>query len=414
MSSIRAWVRNRRAAVDQRGIAAVWMVITLFVLLGIAAFAVDLVHALVVQQKVQNAADAAALGGVVKLPGDPAAAIAQAKLVAADNGYPDGVGGVVVTVTPDVANSKLNVQITTPTETFFGKALGVDQLHVKQGSTAQFDPPQQLVSKLDVVFVIDRTQSMSDGDMEDARTAARKFLESLDPSLDHVALGLLGPSGPNSCPGGGNGVPANTSAQYASGNWIVAPTFGFSSNYQDGSGNLNGGDPIVQTVNCFSTSGVGTNLSTPMAAAQAYLQTNGRPDAKWAIILETDGQPHNSGYGTPASHTCQAASSAATTAKLNPNIVVQTIGFGLDGANNVFCEDASGAWHNQRVRTLLANMASPFNGVPAADNGCDDAENTDGDGFFCVPKNGDPEDLADVFVKAGQQVGVKRDPRLVG
>jgi hypothetical protein len=179
-------------------------------------------------------------------------------------------------------------------------------------------------------------------------------------------------------------------------------------------GNLNPADAIVQTVGCFSTSGVGTNLSTPMQRAQAYLEANGRPDAKWAIILETDGQPHNSGFGTAASHTCQAASDAAAVAKANPNIVVQTIGFGLDGANNVLCEDASGTWHTQRVRTLLANMASPFNGVPAADNGCDDAENTDGDGFFCVPKNGDPEDLADVFVKAGQQVAAKRDPRLVG
>ena len=40
----------------------------------------------------QKAADAAALAGAVYLPDDPAGAIAAAKSLAAQNGYPGGVG----------------------------------------------------------------------------------------------------------------------------------------------------------------------------------------------------------------------------------------------------------------------------------------------------------------------------------
>ena len=64
---------------------------------------------------------------------------------------------------------------------------------------------------------------------------------------------------------------------------------------------------------------------------------------------------------------------------------------------------------------LLADMASPINGVPAADNNdCTTpvgiaAENTDGDNFYCVPKG---QDLAGVFVAAASSL-TSAEPRLV-
>ena len=59
-----------RAARDEAGLALVWFIMVLMVLLGFAALAVDIGHGYLVAQKAQNAADAAALAGTVYLPGD--------------------------------------------------------------------------------------------------------------------------------------------------------------------------------------------------------------------------------------------------------------------------------------------------------------------------------------------------------
>ena len=46
-------------------------------------------------------------------------------------------------------------------------------------------------------------------------------------------------------------------------------------------------------------------------------------------------------------------------------------------------------------------MASPVDGVPAVDNGCNDAENNDDDNFYCVPKaGGAASKLAQAFKSA--------------
>ena len=58
---------------------------------------------------------------------------------------------------------------------------------------------------------------------------------------------------------------------------------------------------------------------------------------------------------------------------------------------------------------LLASMASPIKGVPAQDNGCTAAENTDGDNFFCQPKGGD---IKSVFLAAVAQLA-GRLPRII-
>ena len=45
----------------------------------------------------------------------------------------------------------------------------------------------------------------------------------------------------------------------------------------------------MSTINCLTTSSVGTDLGDPMKAATDELQANGRPGVKWGIILLTDG-----------------------------------------------------------------------------------------------------------------------------
>src|SRR4051812_31009984 len=79
-----AFQRATRAD-DERGVVLVWMVIVLVVLLGVAAFAVDLVHAYAEGQHLQNALDASALAGAVEIPNGNSAAADRACQLLKDN-----------------------------------------------------------------------------------------------------------------------------------------------------------------------------------------------------------------------------------------------------------------------------------------------------------------------------------------
>jgi hypothetical protein len=135
--------------------------------------------------------------------------------------------------------------------------------------------------------------------------------------------------------------------------------------------------------------------------AAQYLQAYGRPNVTWGILLETDGQPSYSSTGDPGNYTCQSAVTEATAAKAITNaagahIQLFTVGFGLDGANDVDCPDGSGTYSGKNATKALADMATDDlapqpNGIAS---GCVPAENTDFDHFFCEPKT---SDLTSVF-----------------
>jgi Flp pilus assembly protein TadG len=133
--------KRRRLATDERGIAAIWMVVVLFVMLGVAAIAVDLVRALLVQQEAQNVADAAALGGVVYLPGAPSSAIQTATDVAKSNGWVNGQNQTTVTAQQMAIPSRLQVKVTRTVPTFFAHAIGFDNLTISRTATADYDQP---------------------------------------------------------------------------------------------------------------------------------------------------------------------------------------------------------------------------------------------------------------------------------
>jgi hypothetical protein len=76
-------MRRRR---EESGVVLVWMALMMVVLLGMAGFAVDLGSWYLRSSKLQRAADAAALAGVVWMPGDPASAQAVAQATLAKNG----------------------------------------------------------------------------------------------------------------------------------------------------------------------------------------------------------------------------------------------------------------------------------------------------------------------------------------
>ena len=76
--------------------------------------------------RMQRAADAAALAGVVFLPGDPESAVSVARQEATKNGYTNGVGGYSVVPLQDPSNPRrLRVTIAGRVNTYFARVVGI-------------------------------------------------------------------------------------------------------------------------------------------------------------------------------------------------------------------------------------------------------------------------------------------------
>ncbi len=113
----------------------------LFVLL--AATVIDLSWYWTNNLRMQRAADAAALAGVVFLPGNTASAYAAARAEATKNGYTAGVNGVTaVTPVQDPVNPRrLNVTITGNVGTYFARAVGINSWPARRDAKADFVLP---------------------------------------------------------------------------------------------------------------------------------------------------------------------------------------------------------------------------------------------------------------------------------
>jgi Flp pilus assembly protein TadG len=131
---------------EDSGYIAVAVAIMLPVLLGLSAFTIDVGNWYVQADKIQRAADAAALAGVTYLPGDLAAAKRQALATAAANGYTND-GTTVVDPEPVSGNpNQLQVTITTYVDNTFGKLLGLDTEKLIRTAVANYQAPLPLGS----------------------------------------------------------------------------------------------------------------------------------------------------------------------------------------------------------------------------------------------------------------------------
>lgn len=389
---------SSRDADREHGFVLVWFAAVLVLLLAVSAFVVDIVHGYSVAQQAQNAADAGALAGVVKLSESETSAYDLARQVAADNDVD------VSDVTVDrVGANQLQVTIKRRIETFFGRFVGSANLDVTRTAIAEYEPP----TPIDLVLIVDRTGSMSaDGSINRVRPAANAVLDYFDPTRDRVALGLLGPSSTTDTSGCGLDVFGRLAAERdwynaSLATWLPAPfSPAFPADFQES------GSRIRQTIACMNSAGY-TDLGTPILQATRYLEANKRAGVKRGIIFMTDGAANRAnGNPNPCGY---AAQQAATATALG--IEVLTIGYGVQGA---LCEveSAGSKYDDDSVMFVLADMASPIDGVAADTNGvCDDAENTDGDNFFCEPRDG-TGDLERVFVQAAAQLA-NRATRLV-
>jgi Flp pilus assembly protein TadG len=134
---LRACARER--ASSESGLVLVWMALMLTVLLGMAGFAVDLGSWYLRSAKLQRAADAAALAGVVWMPGDPASARAAAVATLQRNGI--DTSKVAVTYPPPSATQQFRVQLSDANvPTFFSRPF-VDKVTETRVATGEYVTP---------------------------------------------------------------------------------------------------------------------------------------------------------------------------------------------------------------------------------------------------------------------------------
>lgn len=129
---------------DDRGAALVWMAGSLVTLLAVSAFAVDLGWFYLNNSRLQSAADAAALAGVVNLPGFPDTATADAETAAGVNGFP--VPAEATLTDAILADNEYQVELRAEVSTFFLKVIGFDTFAMSQEATAQYIKPVRLGS----------------------------------------------------------------------------------------------------------------------------------------------------------------------------------------------------------------------------------------------------------------------------
>lgn len=138
LSNMRRRLMPRRAG-DEGGYIAAMVAICLAsgLFMGAAAIAVDTGRWYTEMERVQKAADAAALGGVPYLPYDFPAAVTEAKAVAARNGFPEGAD-VQINVGPGKLDSQLKVTVRAKVTNSFGSAFGADSTWVSRSAVADY------------------------------------------------------------------------------------------------------------------------------------------------------------------------------------------------------------------------------------------------------------------------------------
>ena len=126
-----------RGADSERGVILVWLALMMTVLLGMGALGIDIAHLQQVKADAQKAADAAALAGAVYLPENGTTGAAQARAIAAKNGFTD----VPVAQGDSSRPSQMNVKVSKTVDNFLAGVLGIGQSTVTASASAEYLKP---------------------------------------------------------------------------------------------------------------------------------------------------------------------------------------------------------------------------------------------------------------------------------
>lgn len=477
---------------EEKGATAVLVALMSVVIFGAAALAVDFSSLAMERQKLHDHIDSAAHAGAFMLPGDGAGAAAAARNIAqaqdsdidpdvqlfcviaslgASNlpntaqipstcypgpppytagSYPGMRCNEVICAIPCPASSttKCNTVRASEDKTVdfgFGDIIGTPTGNTGSVASAACKGScgTETPNPMNIVFMADRTTSMSDSNREMMKTAILDSLKQMTPSMHYVAFGALHKSDPHwSCATRATGYNRHWSdaQNIKAGTWVPLE---FTDDYLTSSETptLNTSNALVQGIQCLPDSNVGgdwrygtygTHLAGALKGAVRYLLGYGgnnlgslpsdRPGTvKPVVIFETDGMPDEildegstsltnsgdigaglqSGSSSNGREGCNNFKQVAANAKA-AGVTVITIGFG--DATTARCRKGSTSSSYERVRDVLASAASnhPGTGLPSAANSCSNAtsryeENNDGDYFFCAAQG---SELSDIFATA--------------
>jgi Flp pilus assembly protein TadG len=164
----RAAGKSRARRERSRGQVLVIFAGATFVLFGLSALVIDVSWYWAGTLRVQRAADAAALAGVVSLPGNVSGAQTAAQNAAVANGYsvtqacqsdgatPKNVPGICSNPDPE-NNRQLDVTVSANVNTFFMRLFGINQITATRSSKAQYVVPVPMGSPDDYYGVYQLT-----------------------------------------------------------------------------------------------------------------------------------------------------------------------------------------------------------------------------------------------------------------
>jgi Putative Flp pilus-assembly TadE/G-like len=505
---------------DEDGAIALMTVILSVVIFGVAAVGIDIAMLAMERQKLHDAVDAAAHAGAFTMPASGDAAMDAAREMALTND-PDlridfteqnphirlwcvvastgastsvrvdqipstcnpGTAPFTTSKYPDLrCNTKIckipcapsltttcnTVEVVAEKNVPFGFANVFGKSEGSTGSVASAackgSCGQEAPNPMNVMFMADRTPSMSEPNRELMKTAINDTLETMTPSLHYVAVGALHKSKPDSTCATRSTAKSDGAT---GGKWAPVE---FSDTYLTGGATpaLNPSDALVKAVDCLpeATGGYGTNLAAALKGAGRYLLGSDPNNLKKlparqgepanVVIFETDGMPDETienhtykGIGNAADFSagdngycrsgkvygsgsnrgfctdyvsngngkdgCENFARIAAELKAQ-DVTVITIGFGeaatagcdVTNRNYLDADVPHRTSSTNPVRDYLAQAASPnpTTGEASVAEGCASstqiaAENEDGDYFFCAASGGE---LADIFKTAVAQV----------
>lgn len=364
----------RTAIRDRRGVSALMVAMAIVVLVGFAGLVIDLGHAFAVQRSLQASADSAALAGAQDITCCAQSSnqvIATAVSYSAVSGGRNASRGLTVTMPngyptlkcfqstgipcngPTLANG-IVVQQQTTVPLWFAPILGFRSLLVTVTATAGASGGQ--AKPLDVMLVLDTTQSMNNADsscsirnatrLVCALAGVRTILTTLAPSADRIGL-MVFPGLTNSsqtqyeydC----STRPAPTIARYSASPVYQIVPLGSDYRSSNTATSLNSSSHLALASQGVSTcpqglsavGGVGTFFADAISAAQAALVSDGRADTQKVIILLSDGDANAPAGNVPTGksrnqcHQAIAAAQAAAAA----GTWVYSIAYGASTAN---------------------------------------------------------------------------------
>jgi hypothetical protein len=135
---------------DQKGQTFVIVALMIVALLGFTGLVTDVAWYEVNLIRIQRAADAAALAGVVYLPGNIATAQSAAQQESSKNGFTHNGTTTIVTAVPEALNNRiLRTSVTAPIRSWFARLFGVNQFTATRTARAEFILPVPMGSPED-------------------------------------------------------------------------------------------------------------------------------------------------------------------------------------------------------------------------------------------------------------------------